>query len=79
MEKARTAIQDGFPMEGNATREELMAYHHLLEATRKHLEETKIALDKRRVRADKSSARRAACPPITIHLRTPRLSGTNPK
>jgi hypothetical protein len=38
MAKAKEAIKGRVPMAENSTQEELMAYHHLLELSRRHLE-----------------------------------------
>jgi hypothetical protein len=60
MDKARAAVKGKVPMGENTTQEELMAYHHFLEISRKHLEATLQELNERKQRADESSARRAA-------------------
>jgi hypothetical protein len=46
-------------MVANWTQEELMAYHHLLELSCRHLQAMLQELEERKRRADESSARRA--------------------
>ena len=55
MARAHAAITDGVPMTEDATREELMAYHHLLQQAHNQMQRTRTELDERRRRADESS------------------------
>jgi hypothetical protein len=60
MDKARAAVERKVPMGENVTQEELVAYHHYLEISRRHLEATLQELNEHKQHADESSARRAA-------------------
>ena len=50
MNKARAAIRGGIPMPEDASREDLMAYHHALHQAHTQLQQTRLELDERRRR-----------------------------
>ena len=58
MARARAAISGGVPMPEDASREELMAYHHLLKQAHDQMHRTRVEFDERRQQADESSERR---------------------